>query len=249
MERKMFRKGDVIIEKGSHDTCAYIIESGKVEVSDLVNDKKIVFGILVKGQIFGEMGLVEDQPRSATVTAVEDVQLAELSRDSFNELFEKKPKVLLPIIKALFERLRTTNKMLISKEALSEETVEHKEFGQAINVVLSGTNETSRDALDGVKIEIDKFPFKIGREHRSGGVDVFSDNDLSLQDSSPYNVSKNHFLIDKVEGRYVIVDRGSHLGTIVNGKRIDAQRVLSIGENKIIVGPKISPFVFKLEIR
>jgi CRP/FNR family transcriptional regulator, cyclic AMP receptor protein len=249
MERKMFRKGDVIIEKGSHDTCVYIIESGKVEVSDLVNDKKIVFGILVKGQIFGEMGLVEDQPRSATVTAVEDVQLAELSRDSFNELFEKKPKVLLPIIKALFERLRTTNKMLISKEALSEETVEHKEFGQAINVVLSGTNETSRDALDGVKIEIDKFPFKIGREHRSGGVDVFSDNDLSLQDSSPYNVSKNHFLIDKVEGRYVIVDRGSHLGTIVNGKRIDAQRVLSIGENKIIVGPKISPFVFKLEIR
>jgi pSer/pThr/pTyr-binding forkhead associated (FHA) protein len=139
--------------------------------------------------------------------------------------------------------------MLISKEALSEEAVEHKGFGHAKNVVLYGTNETSRDALDGGEIEIDKFPFKIGREHRSGGVDVFSDNDLSLQDSSPYNVSKNHFLIDKVEGRYVLVDRGSHLGTIVNGKRIDAQRVLNIGENTIIVGPKISPFVFKLEIR
>jgi CRP/FNR family transcriptional regulator, cyclic AMP receptor protein len=249
MERKIFRKGDVIIEKGSHDTCAYIIESGKVEISDLVNDKKIVFGVLVKGQIFGEMGLVEDQPRSATVTAVEDLQLAELSRDSFNELFEKKPKVLLPIIRALFERLRTANKMLISKEALSEETVEHKEFGQEKNVVLSGTNETSRDALDGGEIEIDKFPFKIGREHRSGGIDVFSDNDLFLQDSSPYNVSKNHFLIDKVEGRYVVVDRGSHLGTVVNGKRIDAQSVLNIGENKIIAGQEISPFVFKLEIR
>jgi len=218
-------------------------------VSDLVNDKKIVFGILVKGQIFGEMGLVEDQHRSATVTAVEDVQLAELSRDSFNELFEKKPKVLLPIIKALFERLRTANKMLISKEALSEEAIEHKELGHTKNIILSGTNETSRYALDGGEIGIDKFPFKIGREHGSGGVDVFSDNDLSLQDSSPYNVSKNHFLIDKVEGRYVIIDRGSHLGTIVNGKRIDAQGILNIGENKIIVGQKISPFVFKLEIR
>jgi CRP/FNR family transcriptional regulator, cyclic AMP receptor protein len=249
MERKMFRKGDVIIEKGSHGTCAYIIESGKVEVTDLVDSKKMVFGILVKGQIFGEMGLVEDQHRSATVTAVEDVQLAELSRDSFNELFEKKPKVLLPIIKALFERLRTANKMLISKEALSEEAIEHKELGHTKNIILSGTNETSRYALDGGEIGIDKFPFKIGREHGSGGVDVFSDNDLSLQDSSPYNVSKNHFLIDKVEGRYVIIDRGSHLGTIVNGKRIDAQGILNIGENKIIVGQKISPFVFKLEIR
>ena len=163
MERKMFRKGDIIIEKGSHGTCAYIIESGKVEVSDLVNDKKIVFGVLVKGQIFGEMGLVEDQPRSATVTAIEDIQLAVLNRDSFNELFEKKPKVLLPIIKALFERLRTANKMIISKEALSEEAVEHKEFGHTKNVVISGTNETSRDALDGGEIVIDKFPLPLER--------------------------------------------------------------------------------------
>jgi len=195
------------------------------------------------------MGLVEDQPRSATVTVVEDVQLAVLNRDSFNELFEKKPKVLLPIIKALFERLRTANKMLISKDVLDEDAIEHKKFGQAIIVVLSGTNGTSRDALGGGEIEIDKFPFKIGREQRSGGVDVFSDNDLYLQDFSPFNVSRNHFLIDKVEGRYVVIDRGSHLGTIVNGKRIDAQSILNIGENIIIVGQKISPFVFKLEIR
>jgi CRP/FNR family transcriptional regulator, cyclic AMP receptor protein len=249
MERKMFRKGDVIIEKGSPDTCAYIIESGNVEVSDLVNDKKIVFGVLVKGQIFGEMGLVEDQPRSATVTAVEDVQLAELNRDSFNELFERKPKVLLPIIKAIFERLRTVNKVLISKDSLSEEAAEHKEFGQEKIVVLSGTNKTSIDALDGGEIEIDKFPFKIGRERRSSGVDVFSDNDLYLRDSQPFNVSRNHFSIVMARRKVVVIDRGSHLGTIVNGKRIDGQSVLNMGENKIIVGQKISPFVFKLEIR
>jgi hypothetical protein len=249
VELKTFRKDDVIIEKDSYGTSAYIIKSGRVEVSDIVNNKKIILGILVKGQIFGEMGLVEDQPRSATVTAVEDVQLAVLNRDSFNDLFEKKPKVLLPIIKALFERLRTANKMLISKEALGEEAVEHKEYAQAKIVVLSGTNGTSRDALDGGEIEIGKFPFKIGREQRSRGVDVFFDNDLCLRDSPPFNVSRNHFLIDKVEGRYVVIDRGSHLGTIVNGKRIDAQSALNTGENKIIVGQQTSPFVFKLEIR
>ncbi len=84
METKTFRKGDVIIENGSYGTCAYVIKSGRVEVSDLVDNKKIVLGILEEGQIFGEMGLVEDQPRSVTVTAVEDVQVAMISRDKFN---------------------------------------------------------------------------------------------------------------------------------------------------------------------
>ncbi|MBC8552552.1 MAG: cyclic nucleotide-binding domain-containing protein [Candidatus Brocadiales bacterium] len=151
MERKTFRKGDVIIEKGAHETCAYIIESEKVEVSDLVSNRKAVLAVLGEKQIFGEMGLVEDQPRTATGTAIEDIQLAVLNRDSFNELFEKKPKALLPIIKALFERLRTANKMLISKDTL---------------------------------------------------------------------------------GEVIVVDRESYLGTIVNGKRIDAQSVLNMGEIK-----------------
>ena len=147
MELKAFKKGDVIIEKGYDETCAYIIESGKVEVSDLVNNEKAILAILGEKQIFGEMGLVEDKPRSATVTAIEDVRLAMLSRDNFNELFEKNPKVLLPIIKSLFERLRTVNKMLISKDTPGGEgTIEQKELGQAKIVVLSGTNGTSRDA-------------------------------------------------------------------------------------------------------
>ena len=67
MELKTFRKDDVIIEKDSYGTSAYIIKSGRVEVSDIVNNKKIILGILVKGQIFGEMGLVEDQPRCLLV--------------------------------------------------------------------------------------------------------------------------------------------------------------------------------------
>lgn len=75
METETFRKGDVIIGKGSDGTCAYIVESGKVEVSDLVNNEKAILAILGEKQIFGEMGLVEDKPRSATVTAIEDVRL------------------------------------------------------------------------------------------------------------------------------------------------------------------------------
>jgi hypothetical protein len=250
MELKTFKKGDVIIEKGSDGTCAYIIESGKVEVSDLVNNKKAILAILGEKQIFGEMGLVEDKPRSATVTAIEDVRLAMLSRDNFNELFEKNPKVLLPIIKSLFERLRTVNRMLASKDTLGDkETKEYEVSGGVRVVVLSGISEAGKDVLNGGEMEINKFPFKVGREQSSGGLDCLSDNDLYLRDSQPLNVSRNHFSVDNVRGDIVVVDRGSRLGTIVNGKRIQDQHILKKSINEIIVGQKISPFVFKLEIR
>ena len=250
METKTFRKDDGIIEKGSHGTCAYVIESGRVEVSDLINNKKVVLAILGKEQIFGEMGLIEDKPRSATVTAIDDVRLAVLSRDNFNELFEKNPKVLLPIIKALFERLRTVNKMLISKEASDVvETTEYEYQHDSGPVMLSGLNELSSEALGGGELKISNFPFKVGRKHESGEVDVFSDNDLYLEDFPPFNVSRNHFLIDKAEGRYIIIDRGSRLGTIVNNRGVDVQSILHKKGNEIIAGSQLSPFVFRLEIR
>jgi pSer/pThr/pTyr-binding forkhead associated (FHA) protein len=97
-------------------------------------------------------------------------------------------------------------------------------------------------------MNISKFPFKIGRKHELDEVDVLSDNDLYLEDFPPYSISRNHFSIDKVEGRYVVIDRGSRLGTIVNSRRIDVQSVLNRKENEIIAGPQHSPFVFKLEI-
>ena len=250
METETFRKGDNIIDKGSSGTCAYIIESGKVEVSDLVNNKKSVLAILGEKQIFGEMGLVEDKPRSATVTAIEDVRLAVISRDNFNELFENNPKVLLPIIKSLFERLRTANKMLASKDTLGDkETKEHEGLGGARVVVLSGISEAGKDVLNDGEMEINKFPFKVGREQSSGGLDCLSDNDLYLRDSQPLNVSRNHFSVDNVRGDIVVVDRGSRLGTIVNGKKIKEQYILKKSINEITVGMRNSPFVFKLEIR
>jgi hypothetical protein len=250
METETFRKGDNIIDKGSSGTCAYIIESGKVEVSDLVNNKKSVLAILGEKQIFGEMGLVEDKPRSATVTAIEDLRLAVISRDNFNELFENNPKVLLPIIKSLFERLRTANKMLASKDTLGDkETKEHEGLSGARVVVLSGISEAGKDVLNGGEMEINKFPFKVGREQSSGGLDCLSDNDLYLRDSQPLNVSRNHFSVDNVRGDIVVVDRGSRLGTIVNGRKIQEQHILKKSINEITVGMRNSPFVFKLEIR
>ncbi|MBC8555310.1 MAG: cyclic nucleotide-binding domain-containing protein [Candidatus Brocadiales bacterium] len=249
-----FKAGDVIIKQGSYDTSAYIIESGKVEVSFTVNDKKTVFAILGQKQIFGEMALMDDKARSATVMALEDTLVSVIDRKGFNEQLAKNPKVLFPIIKALFERLRMANQNIAIKECLGVQAFgsKQKEPEKKGLIVLSGMNETATDALGNYTPRIESFPYKVGRKSAIGGDDIFVDNDLFLEDNTekpPFNISSNHFLIDLVSEKYVVVDRGSSFGTIVNGTKIEEPYVLDKKVNKIVVGSEDSPFIFKLEIK
>lgn len=113
MKNKNYRKGEVIIEEGSISSGAYIIESGKVEVSKkLPNGKSQIIGILDRNDIFGEMGLIDQLPRSATVKALEDSCISVMTPDNFNSLARRNPKALMPILKVLAKRLRNTLKII-----------------------------------------------------------------------------------------------------------------------------------------
>ena len=104
-----FKKGEDIIEEGTLGDCAYIIEEGSVEVSKLSpNGDKQILGVLEKSEIFGEMGLIDGLPRSATVTALEDCVMSVCSQETFNNLADHNPEALIPIFKVLVGRLRST---------------------------------------------------------------------------------------------------------------------------------------------
>jgi len=70
-------------------------------------------GRLKENDIFGELGLIDGLPRSATVTALEDCTIKVLTKDSFNSLAKNRPEVLMPIFKVLASRLRSTLKQVI----------------------------------------------------------------------------------------------------------------------------------------
>ena len=104
-----FKKGENIIEEGTVGDCAYIIEEGSVEVSKLrPYGQKQILGVLEKSEIFGEMGLIDGLPRSATVTALEDCVMSVCSQETFNSLADHNPEALIPIFKVLVRRLRST---------------------------------------------------------------------------------------------------------------------------------------------
>ena len=105
---KTFKKDGIIFHQGSSSDCAFIIGSGSVEIVQETKEGEKVIGILKENEIFGEMGLIDGQPRSATVRALEDCVMYIITRDNFDILVKKNPKALLPILKVLTSRLRET---------------------------------------------------------------------------------------------------------------------------------------------
>ena len=109
MNTKYFKKGEEIIKEGMLSDCAYIIDAGQVEVSKkLPNGEKQIIGMLNENDIFGEMGLIDGFPRSATVVALQDCTISIMTQEAFNSLAQNNPEALMPILKVLAKRLRST---------------------------------------------------------------------------------------------------------------------------------------------
>ena len=102
-------QGDVIIKEGDPADCAYEIITGRVQVETSKGGRKIVLARLGSGQFFGELGLIAEAPRSATVIAAQDCVLRVINRATFNRLLRRSPTSLFPVLKALFDRLREMN--------------------------------------------------------------------------------------------------------------------------------------------
>lgn len=86
MQEKSFKAGEVIIKEGESGDVFYIIKEGKVEISK--KGKPVAF--LSKGEYFGEIALVKDIPRTATVKAATSVTVLILAKDLFLDLIDKK---------------------------------------------------------------------------------------------------------------------------------------------------------------
>ena len=131
------------------------------------------------------------------------------------------------------------------------------------SVFLKALTPEAKAALGGDILEINNFPFKVGRESREydapiGGTsrrrsDSPQNNDLYLHEpGTVLNVSREHFQIEQREAAYVLVDRGSTCGTIIEGEIVGGRREggwRQLQNNDvIIVGISESPFVFKFVV-
>jgi CRP-like cAMP-binding protein len=107
-----YADGQTIVTEGIVSMNAYIILSGKVKVIKRVGDKNIVIGTLKQGDVFGEMGLIGDLTRTASVIAIGNVNLGIINKERFESLIKGIPDEARLIILALIERLKLTTEKL-----------------------------------------------------------------------------------------------------------------------------------------
>jgi EAL domain-containing protein (putative c-di-GMP-specific phosphodiesterase class I) len=104
LNRETFSAGEVIFKEGDSGDDAYIIEEGSVEVS-VSSTQHSRIG---KGELFGEIALVDQQPRTATVRALENTVLIPVPRQLVKELLEKTDPVVRHLLLTILERYRST---------------------------------------------------------------------------------------------------------------------------------------------
>ena len=114
METKHFKKYDFIFREGTYGNSAYMIDTGKVGIISETDQrgKRKVVAILRKNDIFGEMGLIDNEVRTATAIALEDTQVSVISKKTFDYLLKHDPFALRPLLEVLSHRLRSTTDLL-----------------------------------------------------------------------------------------------------------------------------------------
>ncbi len=102
-----FQQGEIIFHEGDPGKHVYLIVSGSVEIYKTVGDQRQLLNTIGSGEIFGEMGLVSNEPRFATVIAAEDCRLIMVQDKAFHlALVNEKMPIIKPLISQLVERFR-----------------------------------------------------------------------------------------------------------------------------------------------
>jgi EAL domain-containing protein (putative c-di-GMP-specific phosphodiesterase class I) len=121
-QKKRFQQGDMICAEGSHGDCAYIVESGRVEIFVGTGTERVTLSILGVGEIFGEMAVIDGSPRSASAVALEPCELMSVSSEAISERIKNADPIVRLLVAMLLKRMRHTNENTKKARHDEEET-------------------------------------------------------------------------------------------------------------------------------
>lgn len=116
LERTFVPKDAIVIQEGTFGAQAFLIQSGSVRVFTHHDGHEVEFARLGVGQIFGEMAMVFDGPRTASVQALEDCNFIVISRQQFMNKLAETDATVRAIVHMLTQRIIDSNNSLINKK-------------------------------------------------------------------------------------------------------------------------------------
>jgi hemolysin D len=107
-----FTDGEYLFREGESGEYAYIVNSGKIEITKISADGEDVLVTLEPPSLFGEMALIDGSPRSASARAKGDTIITEVTSAAFDQYIKKNPEAAVRIMKGISENLRTANQVI-----------------------------------------------------------------------------------------------------------------------------------------
>ncbi len=154
--RRNFPKGRTIVAEGEPSQSLYVLLSGraKVQRSD-TEGKEVILAVLGPGECFGEMSLIDDAPRSASVITLESSDFMSINKDSFKSMLFQSPEICMRIMKGLVKRLREAD-MKIETLALLDV------YGRVARVLLDFSEVVGNDRVVRSKLPRQEIAKMIG---------------------------------------------------------------------------------------
>ncbi len=109
---KSFYKNQIIFKEGQPGTVGYLVKSGEVTIYKIIDEKKKILNKLGPGEVFGEMGIVTQSPRTAFAEATQYCDLVVIDKETLFSMLKQSPKLIQSITLLLMKRLSSTLDML-----------------------------------------------------------------------------------------------------------------------------------------
>jgi CRP/FNR family cyclic AMP-dependent transcriptional regulator len=185
-------RGNVIFYGDDPGTSCYLIDSGKVKIVINADDgREHILGVLQTGDFFGEMSLIDGQPRSASAVCVEDAQVLTIQRDEFLKLLRSNPEIALKLLVALSNRLRATDRNVESLAFLSAPgrvarlLLElGKESGERTHEGLSFSSKMTRQELASLAGTSRETLTRVLMDYQERGLILLDKNKLTLKNEA-----------------------------------------------------------------
>lgn len=123
---RVFAPGEAIVNQGNEGNSMFVIIRGSVKVEILVGEQRKSIGVLRESDYFGEMSLLTGEPRTATVTAVEETEVIQINKTALKPIFEANPELVSMVYESIEERralLRAEAENPVSKDVVEKTNV------------------------------------------------------------------------------------------------------------------------------
>ena len=110
LERKSYKDGNIIFREGQAGSAAYILQSGNVVITRKIDGEDRELAVIGPGSIFGEMALIDDQPRMATAKVSGSATIVTITKAMYSEKLKTSDPFIRALLRILVETVRNSSK-------------------------------------------------------------------------------------------------------------------------------------------